>query len=65
VTGDTGIELYVEELAGPADRTLLVIHGGPDWDHTYLLEPLCRLAGEHRLLFPDLRRCRTTCAGWT
>ena len=42
---------------GPADRALLVIHGGPDWDHSYLREPLDRLGGRHRLILPDLRGC--------
>ncbi|MEU7898584.1 alpha/beta hydrolase [Nonomuraea sp. NPDC049152] len=51
------MRLHVREFGGPADRTLLVVHGGPDWDHSYLVEPLDRLAGEHRLLFPDLRGC--------
>ncbi|MET8863418.1 alpha/beta hydrolase [Nonomuraea sp. NPDC004580] len=51
------MRLHVREFDGPAERTLLVIHGGPDWDHSYLVEPLNRLAGEHRLLFPDLRGC--------
>ncbi|MEV4802476.1 alpha/beta hydrolase [Nonomuraea sp. NPDC049421] len=51
------MRLHVRQFDGPADRTLLVIHGGPDWDHSYLVEPLDRLAGEHRLLFPDLRGC--------
>ncbi|WP_246083478.1 alpha/beta fold hydrolase [Nonomuraea diastatica] len=51
------MRLYVREFDGPADRTLLVIHGGPDWDHSYLVEPLRELAGGRRLLFPDLRGC--------
>ncbi|MFI6319785.1 alpha/beta fold hydrolase [Nonomuraea sp. NPDC050556] len=51
------MRLYCREFDGPADRTLLVIHGGPDWDHSYLVDPLDQLAGAHRLLFPDLRGC--------
>ncbi|MET9344699.1 alpha/beta hydrolase [Nonomuraea sp. NPDC003804] len=51
------MRLHVRKFEGPADRTLLVVHGGPDWDHSYLVEPLDRLAGEYRLLFPDLRGC--------
>ncbi|MEV4065246.1 alpha/beta fold hydrolase [Nonomuraea dietziae] len=51
------MRLHVKEFDGPRDRTLLVVHGGPDWDHSYLVEPLDRLAGERRLLFPDLRGC--------
>ncbi|WP_084960603.1 alpha/beta fold hydrolase [Thermoactinospora rubra] len=49
--------MFVRVLGGPAERTLLVVHGGPDWDHSYLVEPLARLAGSRRLLFPDLRGC--------
>lgn len=49
--------MFVRTFDGPADRTLLVIHGGPDWDHSYLVEPLDSLAGSRRLLFPDLRGC--------
>lgn len=45
-----GVDLFVAWADGPADRTLLVIHGGPDWDHSYLREPLDALAGTHRLL---------------
>ncbi|RJL35598.1 alpha/beta fold hydrolase [Bailinhaonella thermotolerans] len=56
------MRLHVREFDGPADRALLVIHGGPDWDHSYLVEPLRRLAGEYRLLFPDLRGCGRSAA---
>ncbi|WP_278265592.1 alpha/beta hydrolase [Nocardia sp. AG03] len=56
------VDQFVAWTTGPPDRTLLVIHGGPDWDHTYLRHPLDRLAGHHRLLLPDLRGCgRSTC----
>ncbi|MDP9860857.1 MULTISPECIES: alpha/beta fold hydrolase [Streptosporangium] len=51
------IDLFTREVEGSAERTLLVVHGGPDWDHSYLVEPLIRLAGRHRLVFPDLRGC--------
>jgi pimeloyl-ACP methyl ester carboxylesterase len=56
------VELFVAQTPGPAERTLLVIHGGPDWDHTYLREPLAQLAGRHRVVLTDLRGCgRSTC----
>lgn len=62
VCADPVVDLFVAESAGPVERTLLVVHGGPDWDHSYLRDPLCGLAGRHRLLLPDLRGCgRSTC----
>ena len=57
------IELFVAQSNGPADRTLLVIHGGPCWDHSYLREPLVDLAGRHRLVFSDLRGCGRSTQG--
>jgi pimeloyl-ACP methyl ester carboxylesterase len=57
------VELLVAQSAGPAHRALLVIHGGPDWDHTYLREPLDGLAGTHRLVMPDLRGCGRSTRG--
>ncbi|WP_090067979.1 alpha/beta fold hydrolase [Lentzea flaviverrucosa] len=53
VPGET--EIFVAWQEGSRDRTLLAIHGGPDWDHSYLREPLDRL--DCRLLLPDLRGC--------
>jgi pimeloyl-ACP methyl ester carboxylesterase len=58
-----GVDLFVAWADGPADRTLLVIHGGPDWDHSYLREPLDALAGTHRLLLPDIRGCGRSVRG--
>ena len=57
VSADPRVELLVAQSPGPAGRALLVIHGGPDWDHTYLRDPLSELAGQHRLVLPDLRGC--------
>ena len=54
-TGD-GVHLHCA-LGGPSGAPpLLVVHGGPDWDHSYLLDPLTGL-GQRRLILPDLRGC--------
>ena len=63
VSADPAVRLFVAQSEGPADRALLVIHGGPDWDHSYLREPLDRLAGRHRLILPDLRGCGRSTRG--
>jgi pimeloyl-ACP methyl ester carboxylesterase len=42
---------------------LLVIHGGPGWDHSYLRVPLADLCGCHQLLLPDLRGCGRSTGG--
>jgi pimeloyl-ACP methyl ester carboxylesterase len=63
VSEDPDVVLHVEEIPGPAERTLLVIHGGPDWDCSYLREPLIRLAGRVRLLLTDLRGCGRSTRG--
>lgn len=60
---DPHVELFTARSTAPAERPLLIIHGGPDWDHTYLLEPLVNLAQGHLLVFADLRGCgRSTLA---
>lgn len=56
------VELNIAASGGPFERTLLVVHGGPDWDHTCLREPLVRLQGV-RLLFVDLRGCGRSTRG--
>lgn len=58
-----GVELFVAHTDGPTDRTLLVVHGGPDWDHTYLREPLARLDPNHRVVWVDLRGCGRSTRG--
>jgi len=48
-----GAELYCRETGeGPP---LFVLHGGPDFDHTYLLPDLDRLADGYRLIYYDQR----------
>jgi pimeloyl-ACP methyl ester carboxylesterase len=55
--------LFVALSPGPCERALLVIHGGPDWDHSYLREPLAQLGDRHRLIMPDIRGCGRSTAG--
>jgi pimeloyl-ACP methyl ester carboxylesterase len=57
VSAEPEVKLFTARTDGPADRVLLVVHGGPDWDHTYLRDPLLDLDGRHRVLLPDLRGC--------
>ena len=48
-----GAELYAREAGkGPA---IIVLHGGPDFDHSYLLPELDRLADSYRLIYYDQR----------
>jgi len=63
VSADPAVELFVAQSPGPARNPLLVIHGGPDWDHTYLREPLSQLAGRRRVILPDLRGCGRSTRG--
>jgi pimeloyl-ACP methyl ester carboxylesterase len=63
VAANPDVELFVAQSAGPADRALLVIHGGPDWDHTYLREPLVQIGDQYRLVLPDLRGCGRSTSG--
>ncbi|MBS2966589.1 alpha/beta hydrolase [Actinocrinis puniceicyclus] len=63
VCAEPPVRLFTARSTGPADRALLVIHGGPDWDHSYLRQPLERLADTHRLVFADLRGCGRSTTG--
>lgn len=61
VADDPPVDLFLASSLGDPARTLLVIHGGPDWDQTYLREPLIRL--ERRVVFVDLRGCGRSTRG--
>jgi len=45
--------LYVRELG--RGRSIVVVHGGPDFDHEYLLPDLDRLAARFHLVYYDQR----------
>src|SRR4030095_7087043 len=48
-----GAQLYYRELG--RGQPLLVLHGGPDFDHQYLLPEMDRLSGAFHLMYYDQR----------
>ncbi len=46
-------QLYVREIG--TGRPIIVMHGGPDFDHCYLLPEMDRLADAFRLIYYDQR----------
>ena len=51
--GEGSSRLYVRELG--RGRSIVVVHGGPDFDHEYLLPDLDRLAARFHLVYYDQR----------
>lgn len=51
------IELYVRRLGPPTAPPLLVVHGGPSWDHSYLLPAVGTLSDVRHVILVDLRGC--------
>lgn len=53
------VDLFVHELGPSASPQppLLVVHGGPDWDHSYLLPGLVPVARHRHVVLFDLRGC--------
>lgn len=51
------VALYVRCLGAPELPPLLVVHGGPSWDHSYLLPAVGLLADIRRVILLDLRGC--------
>ncbi len=45
--------LYAREIG--RGQPIVVLHGGPDFDHTYLLPDMDRLADAYRLVYYDQR----------
>lgn len=52
-----GVDLFVRRIGDPALPTLVVIHGGPTWDHSYLLPAVADLADVAHVVVFDLRGC--------
>jgi proline iminopeptidase len=48
-----GAELYSREIG--RGHAIIVLHGGPDFDHTYLLPELDRLSDSFHLFYYDQR----------
>jgi proline iminopeptidase len=48
-----GAELYAREVGKGAP--IIVLHGGPDFDQSYLLPEMDRLSDSHRLIYYDQR----------
>lgn len=55
VADDPRAELFTAQADGPDDRALLVVHGGPDWDHRYQCDLLHRPTGMRRVVMAALR----------
>ncbi|HET9897459.1 MAG TPA: alpha/beta hydrolase [Streptosporangiaceae bacterium] len=52
-----GVELYLRHFGEPGLPVLVVVHGGPGWDHTYLLPQVSQLAERRHVVLFDLRGC--------
>lgn len=58
-----GVDLAVVALGTPEPCPLVVVHGGPDWDHSYLRAPLDRLSTRRQVVLFDLRGCGASSRG--
>ncbi|MGC4750489.1 alpha/beta fold hydrolase [Micromonospora sp. DT201] len=56
-----GVDLFVRRFGDPALPLLVVIHGGPTWDHSYLLPAVADLADVAHVVAFDLRGCGRSC----
>jgi pimeloyl-ACP methyl ester carboxylesterase len=52
-----GVELFVRRFGDPGLPMLVVIHGGPTWDHSYLLPAVAELTDIAHVVLFDLRGC--------
>jgi pimeloyl-ACP methyl ester carboxylesterase len=52
-----GADLFVREFGDPDLPMLVIVHGGPTWDHSYLLPAVAELADVARVVLFDLRGC--------
>ena len=52
-----GVRLFVRRLGDPARPPLVIVHGGPTWDHSYLLPAVAALTDVAQVVLFDLRGC--------
>ncbi|WP_203996429.1 alpha/beta fold hydrolase [Virgisporangium aurantiacum] len=52
-----GVDLFVRRRGDPALPPLIVVHGGPTWDHSYLTPAVERLSDVAHVVMFDLRGC--------
>jgi pimeloyl-ACP methyl ester carboxylesterase len=52
-----GVELFVRRVGPASLPPLIVIHGGPTWDHSYLLPVAAELGDLAQVILFDLRGC--------
>jgi pimeloyl-ACP methyl ester carboxylesterase len=52
-----GVDLYLRRYGDPTLPPLVVVHGGPTWDHSYLLPQVAELSDVRHVVLPDLRGC--------
>jgi pimeloyl-ACP methyl ester carboxylesterase len=52
-----GVDLFVRRFGDAALPVLVVIHGGPTWDHSYLLPAVAELSDVAHVVLYDLRGC--------
>jgi pimeloyl-ACP methyl ester carboxylesterase len=52
-----GVDLFVRRFGDPTLPVLVVVHGGPTWDHSYLLPAVAQLADLAHVVLFDLRGC--------
>jgi pimeloyl-ACP methyl ester carboxylesterase len=52
-----GVDLFVRRCGDPALPPLIVVHGGPTWDHSYLAPAVERLSDVAHVVMFDLRGC--------
>jgi pimeloyl-ACP methyl ester carboxylesterase len=52
-----GVRLFVRRFGDAALPMLVVVHGGPTWDHSYLLSPVSELSDQAHVVLSDLRGC--------
>lgn len=52
-----GVDLFVRTVGEPARPPLIVVHGGPTWDHSYLAPAVEQLGDVAHVVMFDLRGC--------